>query len=382
MAKRSNGEGSVRRRPNGTWEARLYYEDPRTGMRKRRSFYGQTAAEARRQMREARERLAAGAPVADSVMTVQEWCWRWLETTVAASSRRPTTRVLYESLVRSHLSPPPLGQMTLGRVRPSDIEALVLRLRARGLAESTVQRIFIVLRMALEGAVRDGLIARNPAALVRPPRIERTEARRLSLAEVSALLECARGTRYYPLLRLIATTGLRKGEALALAWDAVDLERGEILVRATLTRIEGQLVVSAPKTAQSRRVLPLAPAEVAMLAAHREQQAVELSRVGEWQQDGFVFTTESGEPMDPRNVLRAMTIAAANAGLIGVNVHTLRHSAATAWLEAGVNVKAVSALLGHADIRITADVYGHVSEAVSRAAMVVLSESLREPSRD
>ncbi len=153
-------------------------------------------------------------------------------------------------------------------------------------------------------------------------------------------------------------------------------------MRATLTRIEGQLVVSAPKTAQSRRVLPLAPAEVAMLAAHRDHQEAELSRVGEWQQDGFVFTTESGEPMDPRNVLRSMTTTAANAGLSNVNVHTLRHSAATAWLEAGVNVKAVSALLGHADIRITADVDGHVSEAVSRSAMVALSDRLRDPPRD
>lgn len=229
--------------------------------------------------------------------------------------------------------------------------------------------------------MRDGLIARNPAALVRPPRIERTEARHLSVVEVSALLECARGTRYYPLLHLIATAGLRKGKALVLTWDAVDLERGELLVRSTLTRIEGQLMVSAPKTAQSRRVLPLASTEVAMLAAHCEQQAVELSHMGEWQPDSFVFTTETGEPMDPRNVLRAMTIAAAHAGLSDVNVHTLRHSAATAWLEAGVNVKAVSALLGHADVRITADVCGHVSEAVSRAAMVSLSGSLRGPIR-
>lgn len=117
-----------------------------------------------------------------------------------------------------------------------------------------------------------------------------------------------------------------------------------------------------------------------MLAAHRRDQAEERSRAGEdWNEAGFVFTTETGQPMDPRNVLRAMTAAATKAGLDHVNVHTLRHSAATAWLEAGVNVKAVSTLLGHVDIGITADVYGHVSDSVSRAAMTVLSDSLREP---
>lgn len=380
MAKRSNGEGSVRKRPNGTWEARFHYEDPSTGEIRRRSFYGRTAAEARQQMRDAGERLAAGAPVTDSSMTVQEWCRRWLDTTVAASSRRATTKALYEGLSRAHLESPPFGNLTLDRVRPSDIEALILRLRARGLAQSTVQRIFIVIRLALAGAVRDGLIARNPAELVRQPRIERTEARHLSVADVAALLSCATGTRYYPLLRLIATTGVRKGEALALTWDAVDLDRAELAVRGTLTRVDGQLVVTPPKTAQSRRVLPLAPAEVAMLAAQRRDQAEERSRAGkDWNEAGFVFTTETGQPMDPRNVLRAMTTAATKAGLDHVNVHTLRHSAATAWLEAGVNVKAVSTLLGHADIRITADVYGHVSDSVSRAAMTVLSDSLREP---
>ena len=91
-----------------------------------------------------------------------------------------------------------------------------------------------------------------------------------------------------------------------------------------------------------------------------------------------MFTTETGRPMDPRNVLRAMTRAADRAGLVGVNVHTLRHSAATAWLEAGVNIKAVSTLLGHADIRMTADVYGHMSDAVARGAMETLSGVLKD----
>lgn len=138
------------------------------------------------------------------------------------------------------------------------------------------------------------------------------------------------------------------------------------------------MVITAPKTAQSRRVLPLAPSEVELLRQHRVAQAGERARAGSlWQEGGFVFTTETGQPVDARNALRALTTAAKKAGLAGVNVHTLRHSAATAWLEAGVNIKAVSSLLGHSDIRITDDVYGHVSDAVARAAMVTLSDVLK-----
>jgi integrase len=136
--------------------------------------------------------------------------------------------------------------------------------------------------------------------------------------------------------------------------------------------------VTPPKTALSRRTLPLARAEVALLTELRATQLAERELAGpEWSDEDFVFTTETGRPMDPRNVLRALTTAASKAGLSGVNVHTLRHSAATAWIEAGVNIKAVSTLLGHADIRITADVYGHVSDAVARAAMETLSGILR-----
>ena len=378
MTKRSNGEGSVRKRANGSWDARLVYVDEVSGAVKRRSFYGRTGADARKQMQAARARLATGAPVVDAKITVDAWCRRWLQTTVAASSRRATTRELYEKLSRLHIEPPPFGRLTLDRVRPSDIDALILRLRAKGLAESTVQRIFIVLRLALDGAVRDGVIARNPARSIKQPSIERAEAQHLEPAEVIALLDQAADTRYYTLLRLIATTGLRKGEALALTWSALDLSEGLLHVRGTLARTGGQLTVSPPKTAMSRRTLPLAPAEVELLLAHRAVQAAERAHAGpEWFENGFVFTTETGRPMDPRNVLRALTTAASNAGMAGVNVHTLRHSAATAWIEAGVNIKAVSTLLGHADIRITADVYGHVSDAVARAAMQTLSAALR-----
>ncbi len=378
MAKRSNGEGSVRKRANGSWEARLVYVDEASGATKRRSLYGPTGADARKQMHAARARLATGAPVVDGKITVAVWCRQWLETTVAASGRRATTRELYERLSRVHIEPPPFGRLSLDRVRPTDVEALILRLRSKGLAPSTVQRIFIVLRLALDGAVRDGVIARNPATAVKRPTIERTEAVHLGPDEVVALLGQVAGTRYHALFRLIATTGLRKGEALALKWDAVDLDEGALHVRGTLARSGNQLFVTPPKTVLSRRTLPLARAEVELLTELRATQLTERELAGpEWSDEDFVFTTETGLPMDPRNVLRALTTAAAKAGLPGVNVHTLRHSAATAWIEAGVNIKAVSTLLGHADIRITADVYGHVSDAVARAAMETLSSMLR-----
>ena len=169
---------------------------------------------------------------------------------------------------------------------------------------------------------------------------------------------------------LIASTGLRKGEALALRWDRVDLGAGTLKVAATLGRIGDRLVISEPKTARSRRTVPLSPASVAMLRKHRTEQKAERLRAGnQWTDSGLVFTTELGGPVDPRNLLRVIEAAAKTAGVEGVGVHTLRHSAAVAWLEAGVHIKAVADLLGHSSIAITGDMYGHTSDDTARAAI-------------
>lgn len=377
MGKRANGEHSIYRRSDGKWCAAIVADDPVTGERGRTVLYGKTRTEVRQKLKSASARAEIGGPVRDATATVAAWLGEWQTHGLEASSRKAGTKALYKSLCRHHLEPPPFGAVQLDRLRPSHIDALVLTLRAKKLSDATVQRIYRVLRVALDDAVRDGLLARNPAAAVKQPQAKRAEARFLTAAEVTSLLDAAKRTRDYAALALIAATGLRRGEALALKWTDVDFEAATLRVRGTLARIGGELVITEPKTDKSRRALPLSPAMLRLLKSQRKAQRLERLRAANiWQESGHVFTTQSGRPVEPRNLFRSLETAASKAGLEEVGLHTLRHSATTAWLEAGVSLKAVSELLGHADIRTTADCYGHVTETASRKAMNTLSEAL------
>ncbi|MDZ4178570.1 MAG: site-specific integrase [Coriobacteriia bacterium] len=364
MTKRGNGEGSIYQNKRGQWVGSLRYEDPVTGERGRRVVYGQTQTEVRRKLKEARSRIEQGAPVRDSAKTVGSWLAEWRDGALAASSRADSTKGNYSILSTKHLEPAPFGAIPLGKLKPSDIDRLVLALRAKNLSDSTVRLIYTTLRLALDDAVRDGLLAQNVAIKVKRPKSAHAERRFLKTDEVALLLQAAQGSHYHSLLKFIAATGVRKGEALATKWTDVDLVAGVYRVPGT-------------KTEKSRRTIPLSPALVVLLKTQRKQQAEERLRAGSlWRATGLVFTTEVGTAIGTRNALRAITTAAKAAGLTDVNVHTLRHSAATGWLENGVNLKAVSTLLGHSNISTTADIYGHVSEQTARDAMDVLSQAI------
>jgi integrase len=175
---------------------------------------------------------------------------------------------------------------------------------------------------------------------------------------------------------LLAATGLRRGEALALGWSDVDLTNGLLPVRGTLSQVNGHLVISEPKTERSRRDVPLSPRTVALLRSVKASQAAErLKAASIWVQTGLVFTTESGTAVDPRNALRAISTAAKALGMSGVGLHTLRlwNSFATHMLAAGVPLHTVSELLGHSSVAVTGDVYGHVSTEGARSAVQRLS---------
>lgn len=384
MGKRNNGEGSVRQRPDKRWEARLTWKDAATGATMRRSFYGLTMREAKAKMVDARKRVDNALPVVDSRTPLATWIDEWARTSLEASSRKAATKSLYRTLARVHLSPAPLGTMPLATIKPSHVEALTMRMRREGSSDSTVRTTYTVLRAVLDAAVRDGHVADNVAARVKRPAVSgradgRDEARHMTPTEVRAVLDAAKGTRYAAVLSLIAGTGMRRGEALALRWEDVDLEAGVLRVRGTLSRVDGELVRTNPKTAKSTREIPVTPGVVALIRSHRDAQAAERTWAeSTWEESGFVFATEFGRPIDPRNLFRAFVAAVKRSGVDpeGVGLHTLRHSAATGMLDAGIPLHVVSRILGHSSVAITGDIYGHADDVRQRDAVDVLGAAL------
>lgn len=326
-------------------------------------------SEARLKLRAAEERLSAGAPVKDARVRVGTFIDDWIGKGLAASTRKATTQENYANIARAHLIPAPFGDIPLDRLRPSDVEALLLMKRRTGKSSSTVRTIHSVCRAALDIAVRDGLLVPNPAAAVKRPAIERKDASYLTRDQVGVLLSACRQDRLYPLFALMVGTGLRRGEALALHWGDVDLDHGQVRVRWTLSRVRGDLAVSEPKTDRSGRVVPVPAPVIAELRAHKARQAAERLAVGSaWRDLGAVFATESGGYLEPRNVLRRFVHLAQGAGLTGIGLHTLRHSAASALIETGTHMKVLQELLGHSTFSVTADIYSHVGATQQREA--------------
>ena len=206
------------------------------------------------------------------------------------------------------------------------------------------------------------------------------EARFLEPADIHQLLKSAEASRYAPFFDFLLNTGLRRGEALALKWADIDMHNRLLRVRGTLARVNGDLRVTDPKSEKSRRTVPISTPTLAVLERIRGRTAHDRRAARQvWQETGFVFVTDIGEPCDPRNALRALTTAAGKAGLKGVGLHTLRHSAASLMLSNGVPITVVSQILGHSGISVTVDVYGHVAPDVSRDALNVLASALATP---
>jgi integrase len=227
-----------------------------------------------------------------------------------------------------------------------------------------------VLRTALGDAIRHGLLVRNVAALADPRRVEERPSEPMRPEDARDIIEAFEGHPLHALVAAALWTGLRMGELLALTWDHVDLDRGHLLVSRSLGRIGQVTEIWTPKTRGSTRAVPIADPLRDILTAHKLTQREARLAAEDWDESwgDLVFCTPSGEPLKPATVSSAFRTRMASAGLRSRRFHDLRHGAATLWLAAGVDLKTVSALLGHSTIATTANIYTSVLDSLKADA--------------
>jgi integrase len=368
---RGNGEGSLRQRPDGRWEARYHVDTP-TG-RERRSLLARTREEATQRLRDAlhaRDRTGVVSP--RSRMTVGELLDAWLE----ALQVGPRTRLSYTQITRQHLIPA-LGDVQLTRLRPQQIEALYARLLATGRKPKVVRNVHGALHVALDKAVRWRLVSTNVADLVDPPRWERTEMQALNVEQARRVIAAARGDELEALWWLTLTTGLRQGELLALRWGAVDLDQRRLQVVATLVRIPGETpFLAQPKTRRSRRSVELCADAAEALRQHRQRSMA--SAVAAGAADAYVFTRADGRPLSVTTTWKRWRALLQRAEVPHVRFHDARHTAATLLLGLGIHPKIVSEMLGHATTAMTLDTYSHVTPTMQRDAAAAIGSLFAE----
>ena len=323
----------------------------------------------------------SGLVVQPSKMLLNEFLDRWLEDAVEPRVRANTFRS-YQFQLRKYVRDD-LGSYRLCDISPLQVQRLYSDLNREGLSSRVVRYTHTILNNAFGQAVKWRMLASNPCSGAELPRARQKEAQVLTIEEVARFVKVLRGTRHEVLFLVALTTGMRPSEYLAIQWKDIDFDCARIQVRRSLDwRRKGQWDFSEPKTARSRRSIPI-PAEVLdRLRHHRRVQAEERLKAGpDWSDHSLVFCDRKGEPLDRQNLLRChLRPLLKKAGIsTDLTLYSLRHSCVTLMLAAGIHPKVVSERLGHSSITITLDVYSHVLpsiqvEASDKIGRVVFGE--------
>ena len=350
--------------------------DPETGKRKQQwvSIKG-TKKDAEKRLSELLHQLDTGTFMRPTKTTLAEYLERWLKDYVWPNLA-PRTAEGYETIIRQHLIPE-LGNYPLTHLKPEHLQKYYTEMLnsgrcniSGGLSAQTVRHHHTALHKALQTAVEWGLLGRNVADAVRPPRAQRSEMRTWDEGDISRFLQATKDTPYYALFYLALFTGMRRSELLALRWQDLDLLLCQVSVNRSLHHLrDGSYVFTEPKSARSRRTIALSPSSVQVLQDHYEKRKLEQTMLGiPLKDDDLVFSTPDGKPLRPNRVTRAWTMLAARAGVKVIRLHDARHTHASLMLKQGIHPKIVQERLGHSTIAVTLDTYSHVAPGLQEAA--------------
>ena len=360
-----SGEGSIFQLPDGRWVAQLSI-----GGRSQRRYRKRIRA-TRREAAAALEQLRAGHANGQqpSRLTVGDYLEQWVRD---ARNIRPSTRNGYAAVVTFHLLPT-IGHVRLVALTPLHVESMLATVGQR-LSPKSLRNVHAVLRRALGQAQRAGIVERNVAGreFVDAPRVPVEEPRALSADEVHRFLAAAAGDRLESLFVLAIGTGLRQGEILGLAWEDLDLERGQLQVRRELVRRNGKYQRAELKTPRSRRAVPLAPSVVVALAAHRDR-VIEAGFIPIG--PGPIFTSLKGTPLSGSWLTHHFYDLLAVARIPRLPFKNLRTTFSSRLFEAGIPDRRLADLMGHTR---TSTTHGHyiATEGAAQDAALAAVERL------
>ena len=356
--------------------------DPATGKRKQQwvSVKG-TKKDAEKKLAELLHQLDTGTFMKPGKTKLADYLERWLQDYVKPNLA-PRTSEGYEYITRIHLVPC-LGNITLTQLKPEHLQRYYSDRLTRGrvdgrggLSPRTVRHHHMALHCALQNAAKWGLIQRNPADAVGPPRAQKVEMQTWDEFEVRHFLEATKDSLYYPMFYLALFTGLRRSELLALRWHDIDFLYCQIYVSRSMHHLKtGEIVFRQPKSTKGNRTVALSPSTLKVLREYREKQEANAVLLEKSLTDNdLVFCHPDGSPMLPGTLSHAWNKAIRRAGLRTIRLHDARHTHASYMLKQGIHPKVVQERLGHSSIQVTLDTYSHVAPGIQEKAAARLDE--------
>ena len=383
--RRGDGEGSIYKHKDGRWLGQVSLGYDADGKRIRKSFSGKTRKEVADKIAAALHEVTTGTYIEPTTITLGEWLDRWM-TSYKKAQLKQSTYESYDSMIETYIKPV-LGDVPMAKLQGPMLQDFYneqlesgRRKTKGGLSNRTVRYLHSIIRQALQKAVKENMLPRNPADTTNPPVAKSGQVEPLTKDQLLTFFETAKDDRLYAAYVLAATTGLRRGELLGLCWDCVDLKGGVITVQRQLLALEdGPTMDDGTKSKRGRRSIALTDDATRELKAHRKRQAQEMLLIGEaYQKNNLVFAEADGTYLDPREFTKHFQRLLKQAGLPKVRLHDLRHTHASLLLARGVHPKVVQERLGHSSITMTLDLYSHLTPGLDEAAAATLNGLLKE----
>lgn len=375
MARKSNtraahGAGSIRQRPDGTWEARVVTgHDPGTGKPLRKSIYGKTQREVRQKMTAVLQSIDNGTYQAPDRTTVSEWLDEWL-TTFCTTKVKPLTYSAYQTAIKNHIKPR-IGALRLQALKGVHIQQLYNDMTAAGLSPKTVKNTAAILHKAFSIALKQGMMQANPCDAAELPKAAHKEIQPLTDAEIPLFLDAIAGDSMGNAFAICLFAGLREGECLGLSWAQVDFENKRIIINQQLQKEKQKggvyYIADSTKSGKPREIRPPDIAFQYLRAEKVRQAENQLAAGSLWSNEhNLVFTDYTGKNFAVNTFYKHFKRIAERIGRPDARPHDLRHTAATVAIASGADVKSVQDLLGHATASFTLNVYAHTSEKMKQ----------------